>query len=108
MGKIKVRFLDLLESRQFDIASHALAAWNAQTTEQADRHLGAARDILHQIAGSAGSLGFGPLGQAARECESSIIYHLANRVPDTAPCPHRVIEQLDSFMSVSQNLLAAR
>lgn len=108
MEKIKVRFLDLLENRQCDIASNALAAWDAQTMEQADSHLAAARDILHQIAGSAGSLGFGTLGQAARECETSIIYHLENRVPNTAPCPRRVIEQLDSFMSVSQNLLAAR
>lgn len=104
--RIKTRFLDLLEERQSIIASHALAAWDSQDTKDMHSHLTAAQSALHQIAGSAGSLGFAPLGQAARECENEIIVHLENQDNNGRMISSEVMSRLDTFVSMSQTLLA--
>jgi HPt (histidine-containing phosphotransfer) domain-containing protein len=58
LDRVRDRFLTMLEDRKTNIASHAIAAWEADCVEDICAHLAAAQSILHQIAGSAGSLGF--------------------------------------------------
>ena len=55
LEKIRGRFLDLLVTRQQSIAHHAVLAYEGQTLDEVNGNLAAARDILHQIAGTAGS-----------------------------------------------------
>tara|TARA_R110000787_G_scaffold94172_4_gene196801 strand:+ start:1043 stop:1402 length:360 start_codon:yes stop_codon:yes gene_type:complete len=103
--KIKIRFLALLEERQGVIAHHALAAWESTDPNEVRSHLNAAQNILHQIAGSAGSLGFDSLGQVARDCENEIIAHLEGPDGKSTPLPFEIIGRMDAFVSMSQALL---
>lgn len=104
--KIKIRFLDLLEERQGVIAHHALVAWENTDPKVVRSHLEAAQSTLHQIAGSAGSLGFDSLGLVARDCENEIVIHLEGPNGNRAPFPVEIIGRIDAFVSMSQFLLA--
>lgn len=103
--RIKLRFLDLLEERQSKIAHHALAAWKSTDSKETRENLEMAQATLHQIAGTAGSLGFGPLGQTAHDCEVAIIAHLEYLTGDTVDIPTTIMSQMDTFVSMSQKLL---
>ncbi|ASM74796.1 MULTISPECIES: Hpt domain-containing protein [Roseobacteraceae] len=98
LEKIRSRFLDLLEARRQSIAHHAVQAYDGITVEDVNDNLAAARDILHQIAGTAGSLGFEELGASARFCENEIIAHLTGPDNDLALCPDGLLVQLDDFV----------
>lgn len=106
LDRIRARFLSMLAERQIHIAHHALAAWESDTAEAQRVNLQEAQHVLHQIAGSAGSLGFDALGQAARECEGAIINHVETIVSDDCELPHTILEQLDTFVSMSQDLIS--
>ncbi|MCX7560205.1 Hpt domain-containing protein [Sulfitobacter sp. F26204] len=103
--RIRTRFLTMLKTRQGDIASHALSAWETTDVDAFRDHLAAAQGILHQIAGSAGSLNFGTLGTAARQCENDILGFLESDESATATVPGEIMESLDTFVSLSQALL---
>ena len=74
--RIRKRFVEMLDERQTLIATHGLAAWDGTTVDEIKGNLASAQAILHQIAGSAGSLGFEELGRLARQCETQIVEHL--------------------------------
>lgn len=105
LEKIRGRFLDLLVTRQQSIAHHAVLAYEGQTLDEVNGNLAAARDILHQIAGTAGSLGFDDLGHAARSCENDIVAHLTGPDNDLALCPDALLVQIDDFVEQCKGLL---
>jgi HPt (histidine-containing phosphotransfer) domain-containing protein len=96
--RIRARFIEMLGDRQAQIAQHALLAWDGQTLEDINDNLAAAQGILHQIAGSAGSIGLAELGNSARACELKIAAHLEGPDADLAICPGELIFQVDSFV----------
>lgn len=105
LEEIKVRFLALLEERKSVIAHHTLAAWEATDPNKVRYHLETAQNILHQIAGSAGSMGFDALGKAARDGENEIISHFEGVERNDARFPVEIISRTDAFVSLSQALL---
>ncbi len=106
LDRIRTRFLDMLQDRQSAIAEHALTAWESDSLEEINGSLASARTILHQIAGTAGSLGFNDLGTQARTCEVEIDAHLNGPDADLAICPASLIFQMDNFLQKSEVLIA--
>jgi chemotaxis protein histidine kinase CheA len=98
LDRIRTRFVDLLDTRKTSIAEHALAAWDAGSAEEINTHLEQARTILHQIAGTAGTVGFAELGASAQQCEARIIAHLEGPSADLAICPGEIIWLIDTFV----------
>lgn len=98
LDHIRDRFVDLLEDRKTLIAQHALAAWDAETAEEINANLEDARNILHQISGAAGTVGFPQLGATAQQCEAQIIEHLEGDYADLAICPGGIIWCTDAFV----------
>ncbi|MFD2740262.1 Hpt domain-containing protein [Sulfitobacter aestuarii] len=98
LERIRARFVLMLSNRQAQIAEHALSAWDGETLEDINGNLAAAQAILHQIAGSAGSIGLPELGRSARDCELAIARHLEGPDADLAICPGELIHQLDGFV----------
>jgi chemotaxis protein histidine kinase CheA len=107
LEKIKIRFLALLNERQSEIAFHVLAAWESRDANEASHHLEAAQSTLHQISGSAGSLGFDALGDAARRCENEIIAFVEAPRENTQPISPGIMTGIDAFVLMSQSLLTA-
>ncbi len=103
--RIKIRFVSLLEERQNLIANHVLAAWDSKDPGLMRSNLEAAQSALHQIAGSAGSLGFDQLGQSASHCENEIIDHLKDPEIDKLPLPLEIMRNIDAFLKMSQALI---
>ncbi|MCX7566486.1 Hpt domain-containing protein [Sulfitobacter sp. F26169L] len=106
LDRIRARFLHLQTARQADIAQYALLAWESDDADTKRLNLQAAQNTLHQIAGTAGSLGFREFGQTARKCEELIIKFF-----ESAPSRHSVLMQeiltnLDAFVTESQNLIS--
>lgn len=106
IDRVRSRFLDMLEQRQSAIAAHALAAWDGQSLEDINENLASAQAVLHQISGSAGSLGWAELGKAARTCEMEIIAHLEGPDADLAICPGELIYHLDRFVTDCRDVIA--
>lgn len=104
LDRIRDRFVELLEERKSFIAHHALAAWDAETVEEINSNLEDARGVLHQIAGTAGTVGFGPLGETARQCEEQIIAHIEGPYSDLAVCPGDIIWRIDGFVAACNEL----
>ncbi|NNE51170.1 MAG: Hpt domain-containing protein [Sulfitobacter sp.] len=98
LDRVRARFLDMLVPRHEQIAAHAVAAWDGETVEEINGNLAAAQAILHQIAGTAGSLGLVDLGAKAHACENEIIDHLKGPDADLAICPGEIIRDLDEFL----------
>jgi len=106
LAQIRKKFIGLLVVRQKAIATHTLAAWEGETIDQINVNLKSVQQILHQIAGSAGSLGLAELGSEAFACEASIITHLDGPAAhDGAECPVEIAKQLDAFVSSCQVLI---
>jgi HPt (histidine-containing phosphotransfer) domain-containing protein len=103
--RIQQRFLDMLKDRQGTIAHHVLAAWESKVAGEVVGHLDAAKAVLHQIAGSAGSLGFDELGQAARDCENEIISHLRSPEGELITLPAGLMKLLGNFLTLSKDLI---
>ncbi|MEW9919240.1 Hpt domain-containing protein [Marimonas sp. MJW-29] len=108
LERVRERFLTMLAERKERIATHALGAWEGETLEEVNGNLASAQAILHQIAGTAGSLGFAPLGQSAHACENEIIAHLEGPDADLAICPGELIFFLDNFVGACDALLESR
>lgn len=106
IDRVRNRFLTMLLERQVKIATHSVAAWEGETLEEVNDNLAAAQAVLHQIAGTAGSLGFAELGEEARHCENAIIVHLKGPEADLAVCPTPIIVDLDRFVSSCELHLA--
>jgi HPt (histidine-containing phosphotransfer) domain-containing protein len=106
LDRIRVRFLSLLEERQIQIAQSALAALESDSAAGQCLNLEVAQAVLHQISGTAGSLGYAELGQAARECEGAIINYIESTQNRHFDLPYSILEDLDAFLSKSQALLA--
>lgn len=104
IDRIRSRFLEMLRDRQAAIAEHALIAWEGETVEVINGNLTSARTILHQIAGTAGSLGFDALGTEARACEVKIDEHLNGPDADLALCPADLVFAMDSFVQTCDEL----
>ena len=98
LDRVRNRFLQMLVPRQEQIAAHAVAAWDGETVEEITGNLASAQAILHQIAGTAGSLGFVDLGARAHACENEIIDHLKGPDADLAICPGEIVRNLDGFL----------
>ncbi len=105
IDRVRNRFLTMLLERQIKIAGHSVAAWEGETLEEVNDNLAAAQAVLHQIAGTAGSLGFADLGEEARSCENAIIAHLKGPDAELAVCPTPIITDLDHFVSSCEVLL---
>lgn len=102
LNGIRSRFLSLLAERQAYIAKHTVAAWESDNAADQCANLEAAQNVLHQLSGSAGSLGFNDLGQAARRCEEAIIDHTMRHHGTYHQLPESFLEMLDEFVSLSQ------
>lgn len=98
LDRIRQHFVALLEDRKTSIAQHALAAWDGETVEDINSNLEQARTILHQISGTAGTLGFAELGVSAQRCEAQIIAHLEGPYADLAICPGEIVWCIDAFV----------
>ena len=107
IDKVRERFLVMLRDRADLIASHAIAAWESETLEGVNDNLAAVQGELHQIAGTAGTLGFGDLGGQACDCEMMIIAHLKSEEADLAICPDDIVDALGLFIVSADALLAA-
>ena len=105
LERIRARFLDMLSDRQALIAQHTLDAWNGKTSSEINDNLAAAQAILHQIAGSAGSIAFGDLGTSARVCETEIIEHLQS-ANESAVCPGELVFHIDDFVRSCTEVIA--
>ncbi|QFT59064.1 Hpt domain protein [Sulfitobacter sp. THAF37] len=105
LAKVRARFLEMLADRQARIAEHALKAWDGETLEEINGNLEAAKAILHQISGTAGSLGFTDLGEAARASEAEVIAHLEGPDADLAICPGEIVHHMDLFVKHCEDTL---
>jgi len=105
LERIKDNFLSLLVERQAEIAENALAAWESTDADGQALKLKTVQNLLHQITGSAGTLGFGELGSVAQKAEGAIIAYLEGNDRSNAAIPHTLLAEIDGFVSVSQSLL---
>lgn len=105
LDRVRARFIEMLGPRQETIANHAVLAWDSDNVETIVSNLRAVQSVMHQISGSAGSLGFADLGTKARNCESAIIVHLDGPDADLAICPGDLIIQIDDFVTECRSLL---
>lgn len=104
MNRIRARFVELLDDRKSNIARHALAAWDGESLDVINGNLEKARNILHQIAGTAGTVGHPDLGTIAQQCEAQIIAHLEGPYADLAICPGEIIWRIDTFVEACDAL----
>ena len=104
LARVREKFLSLLEDRCGKIVEYTLAAWQATEDTEKRTHLTVAGTILHQIAGTAGSLGLQDLGEAAQSCEQAIIdfMDLPNAPPEM--CSH-IIMEINSFVTCCEDQL---
>lgn len=91
LNRIRTQFLIKLSERRDLILQYALAAAEASHQNDVARNLSRAKDVLHQIAGTAGTLGFGTFGADARRLEEAIA------AIDTTNVPDDLYEQLLKF-----------
>lgn len=106
LDRVRQRFLQALEDRQARIAQHALAVRNARNAAEVVENLNLANSILHQIAGTAGVLGFAALGAAARRTEDTLSVHLESAETSDLRCPTGILELLDRFVAECRRTLA--
>ena len=106
LERIRGRFVQLLNTRKSRIAHHALAAWDAKNANDITANLEEARSILHQISGTAGTVGYPDLGILAQQCEARIIAHTEGPDARTAVCPDEIIWSIDSFVEACDTVTA--
>ncbi len=80
---IRLRFLKRLNDK-IAVIQDAFAAMTAHNNPELAPKLALARDELHMISGSAGSLGMVQIGDQARLCENLTIAFLDRLDPDIA------------------------
>lgn len=106
LDRIRARFVELLDTRKTSIARHALAAWDGEDTDTINTNLADAQSILHQIAGTAGTVGYPELGEIAQQCEAQIIAHLEGDYADLAICPGGIIWCIDTFVEACDAIIS--
>lgn len=94
IARIRERFLAMQNDRH-DALEDYLTTINSG--EDCHAALRGARDILHKIAGTAGSLGFAELGEAAVKAEAVVQDHIDINIHDRSA----VTEELDRFLELS-------
>ena len=72
LARIRQQFVSRLTERRARMLKHILDAANDADEATRHAHLAAARYVIHQIAGTAGTLGFVKLGVDARRLENMI------------------------------------
>lgn len=107
LERVKMRFLAMLQDREQQIAQHNLLTRNAKSEVEVTENLSGSRNILHQISGTAGSLGFAELGSFARDCENAIIYCLEQPEGQSVKERDLVLDAIDGFVEDCRNLIAA-
>lgn len=98
LDRIRHRFIGLLDDQKAHIAYHTMAAWDGQDAALVNGHLEAAREILHRIAGTAGTVGLPELGTLAQHCEIQITRYLEGAYADLGICPGEIMWTADRFM----------
>ena len=105
LSRIRNQFLARLIDRRQQIVLSTLKAGEASDPADANKHLTAVRDILHQIAGTAATLGFAEFGSSARQIESSIDVFLANSEGSFASV--ELLQDLVRFSETANDIIAA-
>ena len=105
LERVRAHFLKALRERREKIAVHAIQAWDGTDADTINTNLAGAQAVLHQIAGSAGSLGFEDFGAEARRCETEIIAYLGSPAAEADACPTHLITDLDGFVRRCQDIL---
>ena len=78
LARVRARFLDMMPARLQEIES---ACFETKDPYAARQGLNKAQTILHQIAGSAGTLGFARFGDEARRVEELIVDYFKDGEP---------------------------
>lgn len=105
LARIRNQFLARLFDRREQIIWNTLKAGEANTPAETHKYLGAVRDILHQIAGTAGTLGFPDFGSSAREIESDIDKFLEES--DGSYVSSELLQDLIGFTDVANEIITA-
>lgn len=101
--RIRVQFLQKLSERRESLLNSALQASEAEDPQVIALHLNAVKDILHQIAGTAGTLGFIDFGLTARRIETTIIALLGS--PDEIFVSPELIDDLVAFAQTADDIM---
>ena len=101
--RIRAQFLQKLMERRENLLSSALEASEAEDPHDIALHLNAVKDILHQIAGTAGTLGFIDFGLEARRIENNIIEML--RDTDDHVVSPELIHDLIAFAQTAEEIM---
>ena len=97
LNRIRNQFLARLFDRRQQILWYTRKAGEANTPKESQKHLAEVRNILHQIAGTAGTLGFADFGSTARQIENDIDVYLSE-----SPAVHASSDMLDDLISFSE------
>lgn len=103
LHRIRSQFLVRLTERRGKILFSTLEASSALEAREVAAHLNIVRDILHQIAGSAGILGFADFGLEARRIENDIGTVLEH--PERAIVSSELIEDLIAFTKTADVMI---
>lgn len=97
--RIRGRFLDILTERLEEIEG---LSGNALRPMPSPEALGRIRDLLHNVAGTAGTVGFGELSESARTGETAINAFLAS----DGAAPRQVRQSLAAFFAAASVALS--
>lgn len=99
MERIRARFLEMLDERLRLIdALFGASETGFPTTDTLKR----TQEVLHKIAGTAGTLGMPALGESARECEEMILSHVEVGAPDVG----NILRSLGRFVDEAERALS--
>ena len=98
LERIRARFITMLVER-LDELEQLCDNMYADTPDVAALEM--SKNILHKIAGSAGTLGMTTLGDAARTCENQIISFLDSSQPGL----EHIFDSLGEFAELAEHLV---
>ncbi|WP_371229288.1 Hpt domain-containing protein [Roseovarius sp. 2305UL8-3] len=76
LARIRARFLDMLDQREQRLSQAIRIARATSSRGERIAALTECQEILHKLAGTAGSVGLPEIGKKARRCEEAIFEHL--------------------------------
>lgn len=94
LAQVRARFLEMHHTRQDRLE---ILLERVSQGEDVATHLTEAKGVLHQIAGIAGTLGYGRLGTEAREVEFLLDAQLASAADE----PGEAIVAIDRFLDTA-------
>lgn len=94
LARIRVRFLEKLADREIRLREAICVASESGPRNDQIAALKECKAILHQLAGSAGTVGFHQLGSSALSCEEEIRQHLDANTPSSG----QVCDKLSGFL----------